>query len=357
MKTLLLSFLLSLFASAALAHSNPSLCAQHYPHWRCSDPKQLKLLKKINHFVVEHAHQGFIAAFDWDGTLYNERIAMKSGPLKGMRFSGQAAWIAWSASQLKQHPNWFPLWQTHSPDNGIALINQDLYTEGHTSAKLNDYSKFVQIAQYPAGMAPATLGKSIQAFLKQYPAKDYAFLPMFDVLQRMHQLGYQLWIITGSNPYFVANVLKHIEDTVPYKGNQPYSFGILSKNINGTYPGRIAGNATRLNQQGLFTLVYNNQFVQSPTLHNTPLARYVVDQAGKALAMQNFIQPRSHAPVILYAGNSGGDYQAANYLLHQPGRHLLIAVKERNENLGTLDDMVNAHPHQSVVVPMHSIVN
>lgn len=342
-----------------------TLCDQFYPHWNCNNPEQLKQLTVLNQFIEQNAHKGLVAAFDWDGTLYSEKIPVKGPYLSGQTFSGQAAWLLWSAEHLKKHPNWFPLWRTNDVDGVVNLVNQDVYTEDKTNAVLGDYSKFAQIAQYPAGMTPRELSNSVRGFLNDYPVQKYAFLRMFDLVQHMHDEGFKIWIITGSNPYFVANIIEKIEKTVPYKTNAGYNFGILSSSSNANIePGHIAGNATKLNKQGRFTLVYNDQFVKQPGVSKMHLARYVVDEAGKALAIQNYIEPYEKAPVVFYAGNSGGDYQAALYVLHHhlfkengPKKifnyqSLVLAVDPQQESIGTLQDVVSAYPRHTLLLKL-----
>ena len=84
---------------------------------RYTDRHGIALRMKINDYLVKHSplvtHHVQVVAFDWDGTLYSEQIALHDLPqpytqLNGMRFAGQPAWMIFSAI----HHNGFPAFKT-----------------------------------------------------------------------------------------------------------------------------------------------------------------------------------------------------------------------------------------------------
>ncbi len=357
MKKLTCSILLSLGMTACASATAALNCAD-YPHWTAKYGQTCPntQLQQLDNFITQNANKGYVAAFDWDGTLYGEQVVLK-GPefLKGMKFAGQPAWLIWSATHLVSPASpYFPSYR-YDPN---AMVNQVLYLEGKTNAALGDYSKFSQEGNFIAGMTPQQVTASVNRYLQTYRVDQAVFLPMMDILQRLHNQGFKLWIVTGSNPYYVAPVLREIES------EYGYHFGILPSANNGEfschmpYPGCIAGNAPKLlGVPGTFSTIYDNKFTAEPGHLAYHYARYPVDQAGKALAIQNFIQRVESKPVILYAGNSGGDYQAALYVLKRhesdtkqyPG--MVIAVHPQNESsFNILQDIVTEHAKNGDIV-------
>ncbi|MCP4474319.1 MAG: haloacid dehalogenase-like hydrolase [Gammaproteobacteria bacterium] len=361
--------LLSLLFFLGLGFINSALAidCSNYPHWdgswgpgtKCSQHNAA--LVNIDNFIKANAGKGYVAAFDWDGTLYGEQIPLKApSRLKGQTFSGDASWAIWAASTGKV----FPAFKS----DANALINNVLYTEGKTNAVLGSYSDFSHAATYETGMTPTTLKRSVNAYLNVYPARQWVFLPMMDIMQRLHDSGFKLWIITGSNPYYVATVLNSIEKNNRYRDKKRYDFGILPTSATAApqckairYSGCIAGNATTL-AGGKFTAIYNDRFVAEKSRPALYYARYTIDGPGKVLVIQNYIQRVMAKPVILYAGNSGGDYQAFMYVLkrhltsfdpttkqyHLSG--LTIAVQPQNESsFSALADIMVEHKSDSPI--------
>ncbi|MCP4688132.1 MAG: hypothetical protein GY859_08785, partial [Desulfobacterales bacterium] len=101
---------------------------------------------------------------------------------------------------------------------------------------------------------------------------------------------------------------------------------------------RIAGNCAKLSPGDRFTMVYDDRFVRVNSAgHPYFLERNIIDGAGKAVAIRNYILPRAQKPVVFYAGNSGGDYESVQYVLKQEGlKTLVVAVNPG----GTLNDLV-----------------
>ena len=309
-----------------------------YPHWKTCTPT----LVHIDDYLVNHSplvtHHRQVAAFDWDGTLFSEQIALHDLPqpytqLNGITFAGQPAWMIFSA--IYHHG--FPAFKANYP----ALVNQVLYTENKTLVPVDGYSKYSQAAKYTVGMTPGSLRRSVDRFLQAYPAENNAFFRVLDILQRAHQLGYQTWIITGSNPYYVAEVIRHLQR------HYHLNLGVLNAN-----PPTIAGNMARLSAQGKFTLVYDDHFTKNayqPTVHYN---RDIVDGHGKTLVIQNTIEPHEKAHVALYVGNSGGDYDAMHFLLarhqQQPKKFPLLAIAihpNGESSFASLDQLAHQYPN------------
>lgn len=341
----------------------------NYPHWsNCAANPQLI---KIDNYIAAHApsagQPATIAAFDWDGTLYNEQLPSNVPSLQGKTFAGQPTWMIYAATQFKDHPSWFPTFRTDDTDGGTtAFINANLYTEGdsttYTLTNYNQtktpeatpmgvYNKFVQTAAYTTGMEPKDITDSTNAYLTQYPTEKYAYLPMLDIVQHMHDLGYQTWIVTGSIPYFVAAVINNIQNNpnINYNG-KPYNLGILpSGGYDPNNPGHIIGNEQKVvsyaDGEQRFSQAYEDKFLQPVSPDN----RFAIDHEGKAIAIQNYLEKTATGgpglPVIFYAGNSGGDYNAASYVLNTaasgqaPG--FVVAVQSQNEDPGSLLDVWN----------------
>src|SRR4051812_26078821 len=97
----------SLFAAAPASPAGVAILDAElkatYPHWP-ADEASLKQLRTIEEFVRGQRGKGRAAVFDWDGTLYSERIRIKNPP-PGLRQpeklrAGQPAWHIWAASRI-----------------------------------------------------------------------------------------------------------------------------------------------------------------------------------------------------------------------------------------------------------------
>lgn len=174
----------------------------------------------LKEFIDSYAGKG--AVFDFDGTLYSEDIHLKEEhgtTLNGKKIKivGQPAWHRWAANNWDKHPNLnlFPMYRTEETDGPLeALINVDNYLEGKTNSaigKVSDYHKFRQIGTLEAGMTPENMITGVNLYLDKYSPKDYAFYPTLDIMQNMLNKKFKVWIVTGSNPYFVSVVLNKIE--------------------------------------------------------------------------------------------------------------------------------------------------
>lgn len=327
MKVLSSILMVALLLSSALAHA---LSCDDYPHWDCSDPK----LKSIDEFIESHANKNYVAAFDWDGTLYDENITLKKGdPNEGQQRSGQSVWHLWGANE-----NIFPLFETQDKRNAENVIMRDDFVEGKTDVSPEGYSKFNFIAMTEAGLTPKEMYVAEERYMQRYKPEDYAYLPVLDIFQQLKNKGYQVWVITGSNPYFVNNIMNYLDETFGYdlvaKGCEPSSFDLENCNI--------MGNGAKLSSKGTFSFVYDDRFVK-----NTDEERFVVDGEGKEVAIKNYLLPKVKQPIAIYVGNSGGDFEAMEYVLSQEDIDTLgVSINPRE----TLEDLVVMYEPQGKMV-------
>ncbi len=325
--------LLHLIVSTSVAFAGVS--RERYPNWDENDPA----VATIDAFIQIHKGKGYVAAFDWDGTLYSETIEVKGEVHMGTTRSGQSIWHLWGARR-----GYFPAFKTKDGDHLGTVVRRDDYLEGKTNVSLSGYSKFAQIATFEAGMTPLEMREGVRAYAGDYPPRDYAYLKMLDVVRQFIENGFQVWIVTGSNPYFVMSILETIDETM--------GVDLLSKGCDPTRPDlekcRIVGNCAKLSPEDRFTMVYNDRFVRIAGA-NTPyfLERNIIDGAGKAVAIREFIEPRAGKPVVFYAGNSGGDYESIQYVLNQKELNTLIAAVNPR---GTLTDLVARHQGEGKLV-------
>lgn len=318
---------------------------ENYPHWNLSDQTTYQKLTKIDQFIEKNKDQGLVAIFDWDGTLYNEEIPLKHYEV-GEKRIGQPAWRIWAAYHLNdpKYPNLYPMYRTEDGNSRQHIAIKDDYFEGKTNFQTDDFGTINSIMSFEAGMTREEMDHAVRGYLKDYPAKNNAFFPILDLMQHMVDTGFNVWIVTGSNPYYVSSVLHNIEQNIDYRRNQKYHFGLSSipYNIN---TGHIVGNAAMLSKSGRFTLVYNNRFVKDSGDNKI----YVVDGIGKYIAIKTYIEKYTKKPAVFYAGNSGGDFDAINYILGKKTSDVMsVAVNPR----GTLNDLVAKYPEKIVVVPV-----
>lgn len=334
MKKLLL-VVLSCFTVSAFAFH----CHQSFPHWSCNNASTYKKLRKIHHFIQANKDKGDVALFDWDGTLYDERIPVKGPYDTGWKLSGEAVWHIFGG----EHHD-FPAFKSTQRAQTLSVVRQVNYLQGKTSAKIMPYSAFSQEATIEQGLTPKQMNQDLQAYFAAYPATRYAYKPMLDLVQQFKNHGYSTWIITGSNPYYIIDLLSHIDQTLSYH--------LLPKNCHPNHPNmlacRVVGNGAMRNAAGQFTRVYDNRFVRRPLSKNINLLqRTIVDGPGKRVAIKNYILQHHKRPYVFYAGNSGGDYASVTYLFaqrHQPV--LSVSVNPR----GTLLDLVHAYAPKHMLV-------
>jgi len=333
MKKITLGLFLSLFLQSALSQvltsSVPTLA--EYPHWEecfktgtfSAKQENCSKLQKVDAFIDLYAGKGVV--FDFDGTLYNEYIHLDEEygtTLKGKKVKvvAQPAWHRWAANHWDRYPQLqlFPLYRTENKGPLKALINIDNYLEGKVkpeTGKVSGYHKFRQIGTLEAGMTPENMAKAVSLYLDKYSPDDYAFYSVLDIMQNMINHNFKVWIVTGSNPYFVSVVLKKIEqlDTTGY-----FNFGDLStvphqpssrdgKLINS----RIIGNAAKV-YSGKFSAVWDDRYLPRDKYDKL----YAVMNEGKRLIIKDYIEP-NETEVVAIIGNSGGDYAMMTYVLEK----------------------------------------
>ena len=313
-----------------------------YPHWDFNNWKTYKKLVRINSFIEVNKGKGKIAVFDWDGTLYNENISVKE--MKNKKFAGQPAYYIWAAYNSKKFSfPLFPMFKTNDGDFVNNVINRDKYLEGRTNIHPDQYSKFTDTSIFTAGMSTKNMSASVAYYLDTYSPKKYAFLPMLDVLQKMVDSGFKVWIITGSNQYFVAVMFNYIENNIIFNKNRKYDFKLCEVPYNAE-TGHIAGNGLKLLKDDIFSVVYDNRYVK-----NSEKKLYIVDDEGKVIAGNN-IEKKEKSKIIFVAGNSGGDYFIMKHVSEQPGT-LAIAVEPR----GTLSEVVKKYPNKIITLDSNEI--
>ena len=164
-------------------------------------------------------------------------------------------------------------------------------------------------------------------------------------MQRLQDASFNIWVVTGSNPYFVATLIHRLDTKMGYHimpQCSNYVDGILNHTTtfnSDTFFNQchIAGNADIVSASNTITAVYDNRNNPVPKLGNH-LDFAIVDHFGKSLAAQHII--KSTGPIVLYAGNSNGDYSLMTELLnHQTGESskvLGIFVQPNGDRLTSL---------------------
>ena len=329
--------LLSTAVFADVAASDVKPLKEDYPHWNFNNKASYEKLVKINNFIEANKNKRDLAVFDWDGTLYNENIPVKE--MENMKFAGQPAWYIWMATfQKKFSFPVFPMFETKDNKFLSNVITFDKYLEGRESVKVEGYSKFVSTALFTAGMTPLNIEEGVNKFMKAYKPEKYAFLPMLDVLQKMIDSGFNVWIITGSNQYFVAAEINFIEQNIDYVHGKKYNFKLTSSPFDAEKD-HIAGNGLKLMKDNKFSVVYDNRYVS-----NDDGTLYIVDCEGKEVVVKN-LEKKFAKKAIFVAGNSGGDFYDTQYVVNQPGT-LAIAVEAR----GDLTKLVKEYPENIVAL-------
>ncbi len=328
----------------SVSYAGASSFCQLYPHWQadCSSP----VLANIEKFITAYKNNASetTAAFDWDGTLYNEQIAIINRPTE--KRSGQSAFHQWGADQIRQHHvnNFYPEFKTGSSFDQWAqnVQDHDDYLEGKAfeypdvvnnqgqdpeaaPLAMAGYAKFSQITSFATGMKIEDYFSAVDQYLADYPVQANAFNKTLDIMQRLQDAHFNIWVITGSNPYFVATLIHRLDTQMGYHlmpSCSNYVGNILNHSVKFDSTEffnqcHIAGNADLVSADNKITAVYDNR--NTPKRKpGAPLNLAIVDHYGKCLAAQNII--KKTGPIVLYAGNSNGDYSLMTKLLnHQAG--------------------------------------
>jgi phosphoserine phosphatase len=323
MKKYFIAYLMSVFFSTQLwAAATPT----DYPHWDWQNSEEIAKLKKIDAFIKANQHKNAIAVFDWDGTVYDETIRTREAVGGNVIKSGQAVWHIWAANHAFHQDyaslNLFPHYHDcASPCVLESLINKDDYLEGLTPNQLpmDNYSKFSQIAVIEAGMTPDAFTRGVEAYETHYPVTRFAFLPMFDVIQQMINHNFKVWFISGSNPYFIATLLKKIE-TIDPRYDFSSIIGTGDPVLTDETRYRIIGNHAKL-YQGKFTRVYDDRYLQRT--RTEPLN--AIFGEGKAIAIRRYILKRDQGKLMFAAGNSSGDIEMMAEVIQNP-HSLLVGI-------------------------------
>ena len=326
---IIFSGFITLFSSF---HINAAVNQKNYPHWNLKKPENIAILEKIDRLIEENQGKAAVAVFDWDGTVYDEKIQSKETLGAGHIKSSQAVWHVWAAHHAT-HPSYenldlFPHYRDCDRDCILkGLILKDDYLEGLTPNQkpIDNYSKFSQIAVMEAGMTPDAFTQGVHAYEQKYPVSRFAFLPMFDVIQQMINHGFKVWFVSGSNPYFIAALLKKIEKMHPRYDFSSITQQTVWPNKSCAPSNRIIGNHAKL-YQGRFTRIYEDQYIERQT--DEPLHAIVGE--GKAIAIQRFIGKRDKGSLVFAAGNSSGDIEMMTEVSKTPN-NLLLAINPEHK--------------------------
>jgi len=329
-----------------------------YPHWP-TDDESLKQLRTIEEFVRLHRGKGQAAVFDWDGTLYSEKIRVKNPPsaLKSpeMLRAGQPVWHIWAASRLleKDDRNLLPSFRTSESQEERArnILRRDDYLEGMFENDPDDVSKFLQIATFEAGMTPAALDEYLKSYAKTYDPCIFAIYPMLDVLHRLANNGFQVWIVSGSNPYLIATLVSHIERNCALDAKRRYDFHLTTKKPFDAGVDHILGNGAELTATGTFSQSFDDRAlrVTDPKLDT---GVHVMAHEGKELALRHWIEGRHAQPVVFVAGNSDGDDAMARFVLEKStkGTDVMgMGVNSRKDKFPATLEKYRNLPHVRVV--------
>jgi phosphoserine phosphatase len=339
-KIFLLLSLYFLLPFSTLFAGNSAPCKSDYPHWDFENKTTYQKLVKLNNFIENNKNKKLLAIFDWDGTLYNENIPVKE--MNGTQYAGQPAYYIWAAANNNLFDfKLFPLFWTNDGLFNKNVITKNNFLEGHSNRNADEYSKFTQTPLFTAGMSRRELEKTVYSYIKDYPPKKYAFLPMLDVLQKMTDEGFNVWIVTGSNQYFVGCILKYIQNNIEYRPGEKYNF---SKILEPTEKSEmhIAGNSMKLMTNNRFSAVYDNRYTQ-----NTDNKLYIVDKKGKEIAVKN-IEKWENTRAIFVAGNSDGDLWNSKFILNRNTGAFGIGVNPLENS--KLMNFYNKHKQQTIIL-------
>ena len=308
-----------------------------YPHWNLNDKAQYDKLVKIDNFIEKNKDKGYIAAFDWDGTLYCEKIPMKELSAPDNIYGGQGGFYIWGAfNKDKFKFQLFPAFNPKDPDFKDDVLQKVKVVESRLPDGMQNtvlpptmpvapfptynadgFSKFsLETTIFLIGMKPSQLKTAEAEYFKDYSPASYAFYPMFDILQKMCDSGYNVWIITGSSPYFVTNMLSFLEKNANYTQDRKYDFSKIINTPNDNYNpevSHIAGNGTKLTKQGFFSAVYDDRFLTNDYLKKTGLL-FITDKQGKYLVISN-LENKYKTSSAFVAGNTDGDLYDTAYVL------------------------------------------
>ena len=182
--------------------------------------------------------------------------------------------------------------------------------------------------------------KAVKAYLYDYEPCQYAFFPVLDVYHRFVETGFHVWIVTGSNPYYVKPVLQEIENKCLRTDGTKYNFEIDNKVFNPDSD-RMYGNFAQVTNASKKSIVFNdmlddtrirpyarlfdfetNQFVDPKSDRAKQLEtldyRYINNRLGKTITVGGYIEHKEKSQVVFIAGNSSSDQNMLEFNLSRP---------------------------------------
>ncbi|HEY9072297.1 MAG TPA: HAD family hydrolase [Candidatus Ozemobacteraceae bacterium] len=345
---LLLLFLLAGFVPGQALERVPARLAASYPHWGTG---RIAELVRIDRFIERHAGRGAVAVFDFDGTIISEEWPEAGGTLR----SGQSAWRIWCARHLNEVPFVFPRLDLGfgSEDHRDAILRLDAILEGQTRVEAAGWLKFTGLTSFEAGMTPEEMRRAVDAFLAHQPPAGKVFFPMLDIMQRMIDRGWHVWIVSGSSPYFITAVLANVARTCEYTPGRRYDFrGILTgpwKPCSADNPdgARLLGNTSKLDAAGRFSQVYDEAFTRNPAREP-----FVLEKEGKRVALEFWIEPAEGKRAVFCAGNSDGDAALMEFVFGRMPDTLGLFINPRGKAFQALLEQ-----RPSVRLEMHPAVD
>ena len=323
-------FFFSLSISSVTAENKPS--KESYPHWNFTNVAEYKKLEKIDNFIEANKNQGYGAVFDWDGTIVDEFLFVKEEP--SIINSSQMNWYIWTAYNANKYKfAIFPKYSSDSnkfPKNFIDEIKY-IIKEG--------YSQYNRTLYFITGMLPEQIVETTNGYFQEYPPSKIVNYRMLDVMQKMVDSGFNVWIITGSNPYYISAMIDWIEKNLKYSDNTNYKFNISTIPFDIT-KGKIVGNTVKISNEETFLETYNDIFIKNK--ENKP---YYTVGKGKTVALENYVSKRIENDIIFSAGNSSGDYYMMEYVLNK-NNSLGIFVNPK----GSLVKLLEKYPKEKIVV-------
>jgi hypothetical protein len=221
--------------------------------------------------------------------------------------------------------------------------------------------KFLLHSSMEEGMSIGAFYSYFDRFLQDqngyYDPCKYAIFPTLDVIQRLRNEGFEIWVVTGSNSNVVAGLVRELQqnrhDNPNCKyANENYDFGLLRTCNKHSYgctfnpeTDRIVGHGPKYNGYR-FSHAYDDQFFLARTEEQKVADEksekiHVVADEGKAVAIERFIEGKWGHEVLFMGSNSGGDAAMAEYVLRKRGKGLNVlslSVNPRGKELLEVND-------------------
>jgi hypothetical protein len=196
-------------------------------------------------------------------------------------------------------------------------------------------------------MTPSTLAGYLDAYAKTYDPCTFAIYPTMDVLHRLANAGFNVWIVSGSNHWFIAALVSHIERNCPLDSKRAYDFHLTRKGKPfDPAVDHILGNGAELSASGVFSQSFDDRALRADA------SVLVMAHEGKAVAVRQWIEGRHGQQVVFVAGNSDGDDAMARYVLEkgESGTEVMgIGVNPRREHFPKTLETYAGKPRVRVV--------